>query len=164
VFGPGTTSSELRYTGSRGELHHQAAVIQVSNNPYDRRVIATKGSRASVATGQLGLVTLQLDGDHQIPAFFAALATGHAARFDGFDSWTAESFVVDGDGPIDTGIDGEHVPLDPPLVFAIQPGAVRLRLPNHAIGYSPSARAVVVPSVARSLWAVALGKGAPIAA
>ena len=73
-------------------------------------------------------------------AFLAALATGHPERFAGLTSWATPTFEVTSDAPIDIGLDGETMVMDPPLRFSIRPTPVRVRLPKHAIGYSPAAR------------------------
>ena len=75
-------------------------------------------------------------------SFLAALATGHPERFEGFTSWSTSTFEVTSDAPIDIGLDGETMAMDPPLRFSIRPYPVRVRLPKHAIGYSPAARAL----------------------
>jgi hypothetical protein len=41
--------------------------------------------------------------------------------------------------PVEVGIDGEAMLLDPPIRFRIVPGALRVRIPPHAPGYSPAA-------------------------
>jgi hypothetical protein len=43
-------------------------------------------------------------------------------------------------------VDGEALVMDPPLVFQAQPGALRVRLPRHAVQRSPAARAVRLAS------------------
>ena len=40
---------------------------------------------------------------------------------------------------MEVGVDGEALLLDPPLRFRILPGALRVRIPRHAPGYSPAA-------------------------
>ena len=61
-------------------------------------------------------------------------------------------------GPIDVGLDGETLSLDPPLTFSMRPAALRVRLPIHAIGYSPAARAMGWRDAARTVWRTALGR------
>ena len=61
-------------------------------------------------------------------------------RFEGFDQWSCPTFTVTADGPIEIGLDGESMTMDPPLEFSIRPVPVRVRLPHHAYGYSPAAR------------------------
>ena len=55
--------------------------------------------------------------------------------------WTATSFRVRSGHPIEIGIDGEAMLLDPPLDFRTLPGAVGVRIPLRAPGYSPAAAA-----------------------
>ena len=40
---------------------------------------------------------------------------------------------------MEVGLDGEALVLDPPIRFRTMPGALRVRLPVHAPGYSPAA-------------------------
>ena len=49
------------------------------------------------------------------------------------------SFELRSGGPIEVGIDGEGILLDPPLEFRILPRALRVRIPPHAPGFSPAA-------------------------
>ena len=90
-------------------------------------------------------------------AFLAALATGHPERFTGLTSWVTPTFEVTSDTPIDIGLDGESMVMDPPLRLSIRPTPVRVRLPKHAIGYSPAARQLGWKEGARQLWQVILG-------
>ncbi len=61
--------------------------------------------------------------------------------------------------PVEIGIDGEALVLDPPIRFRILPGALRVRIPPHAPGYSPAA-AVPTPGWATvtALWQTAAGR------
>jgi diacylglycerol kinase family enzyme len=90
-------------------------------------------------------------------AFLAALASGHPNRFGGLSSWATPTFEVTSDGPIEMGLDGETRVMDSPLRFSIRPSPVRVRLPKHAIGYSPAARSLGWRKSLRQLWATALG-------
>ena len=85
--------------------------------------------------------------------------TGRVQRFTGWQEWTAAEFVVESAGPIEVGIDGEAVVLDPPLRFETRPGALRVWLPKHALKVSPAARAVrlLARSTAADLVSVAAG-------
>ena len=47
--------------------------------------------------------------------------------------------------------------MEPPLRFSIRPSPVRVRLPRHAIGYSPAARALGWRQATLQLWAVVRG-------
>jgi len=78
---------------------------------------------------------------------FAALeAAGQVRRFPGWAEWSAPRFEVGSGAPVQIGLDGEALTMDPPLVFASRPGALRVRLPRHALQLSPAARTVQVLS------------------
>jgi hypothetical protein len=78
--------------------------------------------------------------------FVALEAAGQIRRFPGWLEWATPRFQVDSSGPIEIGVDGEALSLDPPLVFETRPRALRVRLPRRTIGLSPAARAVHVMS------------------
>ena len=157
VLAPDTEPFDLRFVGPTGERHQGAHLIQISNNPYGS-TLSTFGSRPRLDTGHLGIVSLEIRGDQEAAAFLAALATGQPERFAGLKSWTSTSFEVSSGGPIDVGLDGETLSLDPPLTFSMRPAALRVRLPIHAIGYSPAARAMGWRDAARTVWRTALGR------
>jgi diacylglycerol kinase family enzyme len=157
VLSPGTEPFDLRYVGPDGEAHDRAHVIQVSNNPYGS-TIAALGSRPRLDSGRLGILALEIRSDKEAARFLAALATGHPERFNGLRSWSAPSFELSSGSPVDVGLDGETLALDPPLSFSIRSQALSVRLPPGAIGYSPAARAMGWRSASRNLWRVALGR------
>ncbi len=78
---------------------------------------------------------------------FAALeAAGQVRRFPGWAEWSARRFEVHSSAPVRIGLDGEALTMDPPLIFASRPGALRIRLPRHALQLSPAAKTVHVLS------------------
>jgi diacylglycerol kinase family enzyme len=156
VLGPQTEPFDLRYTGPDGADHRGAHVIQISNNPYGTSAGGLT-SRPRMDTGLLGILSLVLDKPGSVAAFLAALATGHPERFEGFMAWDERTFEVTSGAPIEIGLDGETEVMDPPLCFSIRPSPVRVRLPKHAIGYSPAARSVGWKEAFRQLWGVVLG-------
>jgi diacylglycerol kinase family enzyme len=159
VLGPHTQPFDLRFTGPDGEHHDGAHLIQVSNNPYGVRRV---DSRPRLDTGQLGVITLVIEGDRSASAFLSAVATGHPNKFSGFTSWTSPTFEVDSGGLVDMGLDGEAISMDPPLAFTIRERALRVRLPRGAIGYSPAARSMSWHDAARAVVRVASGQPAAI--
>ncbi|HEY7478210.1 MAG TPA: diacylglycerol kinase family protein [Actinomycetota bacterium] len=161
VLAPGTGSFDLRFRSPDGHERSGAHVIQISNNPYGR-TMGGLGSRPRLDTGLLGVITLEINGDREAAQFLSALAGGHPERFAGFEAWSTPEFEVGSGGPIDIGLDGETFEMDPPLRFTIRPGAIRVRLPRHAIGFSPGALALDLRTAARSLWRTALGKQAAV--
>jgi diacylglycerol kinase family enzyme len=160
VLGPATEPFDLRFTGPGGVEQRGAHVIQISNNPYGTTA-GGRGSRPRLDARLLGVVALVLSEPGGAAAFLAALATGHPERFRGLTSWETPTFEVTSDGPIEMGLDGERQVMDPPLRFSIRRDPVRVRLPRHAIGYSPAARSIGWRETARRLWGVVLGRPAP---
>ncbi|MET0458954.1 MAG: diacylglycerol kinase family protein [Ilumatobacteraceae bacterium] len=157
VLGPDTEPFDLRFTGPDGTEHRGAHVIQVSNNPYGTAP-GGRSSRVRLDTHQLGVIALVLGRTGGAASFLAALAIGHAERFSGLTSWATPTFEVTSGGPIDVALDGETMVMDPPLRFSIRQAPVRVRLPKHAIGYSPAAIALGWRHAGPQLWRVALGR------
>jgi diacylglycerol kinase family enzyme len=156
VLGPDTEPFDLRYVGPDGEERRGAHVIQVSNNPYGTTARAM-GSRPRLDTHTLGVLSLVLTASAGAGPFLAAVATGHPDRFEGLSSWATPTFEVTSDSPIEIGLDGETEVMDSPLRFSIRPTPVRVRLPKHAIGYSPAAVSMGWRADLRELWGVVLG-------
>jgi diacylglycerol kinase family enzyme len=141
VLGPGSKPFDLRFTGPDGRRRDRAHLIQISNNPYGGG--GDIGRRPRLDTGQLAIITLQIDGDRSAAAFLAAVAAGRPDRFSGFSSWTATTFEVDSDAEVAAGLDGESITLPPPLRFSIRSQALVVLLPPGAAvapGASSAAR------------------------
>ena len=156
VLGPDTEPFDLRFIGGDGAQHQGAHVVQVSNNPYGTTARGM-GSRPRLDTGQLGVVSLVLGKEGGAAAFLAALATGHPDRFGGFMTWATPTIEVTSGASIELGLDGETMVMDSPLRFSMRPQPVRVRLPHHAIGYSPAARSIGWRESLRDLWGVVVG-------
>ncbi len=163
LIGPDAEPLDLRFTGPDGEALETAAVILVSNGPYELRHAQGRGSRARIDDGVLGVVTLNLSSAADVQRLLSMQAVGQLDRFDGWREWTAEHFEVASGGAIDIGVDGEALTMDPPLVFTTRPGALRVRMPRHASRLSPAATAVHVTSrsTLRELARIALGTSEP---
>jgi diacylglycerol kinase family enzyme len=103
--------------------------LLVSNNPYQGGDIAGLSRRARLDAGTLGVVAVTVNNALQA----ATLLRG--ARGQGLTTLTASEVVVDADVPqIPVGIDGETVMLPTPVRCAIQPQALRVRVPRHRPG------------------------------
>ncbi len=102
----------------------QAIVVMVSNNSYRLGKVIGSGTRPRIDDGQLGIAVLE------------AGAQGGRPRF---RQWEAATFVVDSPQPVPAGVDGEALVIDPPLRFAIRPGALRVRIAPQHPGAAPSA-------------------------
>jgi diacylglycerol kinase family enzyme len=107
--------------------------LLVSNNPYQGGDIAGLSRRARLDAGTLGVVAVTVNNALQA----AAMLRG--ARGQGLTTLTAEEVVVDADVPqIPVGIDGETVMMPTPVRCAIQPRALRVRVPRDRPGIRPS--------------------------
>ena len=75
-------------------------------------------------------------------------------------AWRADRIILTQRGgiPREVGLDGETKVMESPLRFSIRPAPVRVRLPKHAIGYSPAARSLGWREGLRQLWGVVLGR------
>jgi len=150
LLGPDAEPFDLHFTDDAGETQDGAQIIQVSNNAYVLTSLAGFGSRARLDAGRLGVAAASLQGPTDVAAFIAANAAGQLSRFSGWIAFEPESFTVRSADPVEAGVDGEALLLDPPLEFRIRPAVLRIRLPTHAFGESPAARR------ATSVWGTAV--------
>jgi diacylglycerol kinase family enzyme len=117
-------------------------MILVSNNPYQLDQLGGRGTRERMDLGMLGVAAARIRDASDARRFVTLEASGRVRRFPGWMEWAAPQFRIDSDAPVEIGVDGEALRMDPPLVFETMPGVLRVRLPRHAIGQSPAARAV----------------------
>lgn len=163
ILGPDATPMDLRFTLPSGEGATTAALILVSNNQYELHHIRGGGTRARIDEGVLGIVSLQVGGGrHAAEGLAAHDRAGHLRRFGGWQEWTATQFEVRSGEPVNIGVDGEALTLQPPLRFTVRPRALTVRVPPGALGVSPAALAVRVTSTSTvaALWRIALGRSA----
>ena len=117
ALGPSGRRGDLHLVDDLGRDHHHPAIVLVSNNPYALEHALepplAPGARSTLESGRLGIIVLDAPGDTPRPP----------AR-----AWTAASIRVDAPASVHAGVDGEAVELAPPLVFAIQPAALRVRI------------------------------------
>ena len=156
LLGPDAQPLDLRYTGPDGTAHETAHMVLVSNNAYQLADFSGRGTRERIDRGLLGVVVAQIKGVRAAEQFVALNAAGQIRRFSGWHEWTTPRFRIDSGGPVEIGIDGEAMTLEPPLVFESLPAALRVRLPGHAPGVSPAARRIS-GSTAGELWAILAG-------
>ncbi len=161
LIGPDATPLDLRFTGPDGTEYPTAQLILVSNDPYQIDHIGGRGTRERLDAGILGVVAARIDGPRQAHRFMALEAAGQIRRFEGWLEWDAAEFRVGSGGPVEIGIDGEALTMDPPLVFTSRPGALRVRVPRHST-QSPAAAALhlLSRSTVTELATIALGRTA----
>lgn len=128
----------LEYTDPEGQRRTDVQVILVSNNPYALTGRGL-GSRASMHTGQLGIVCLRVDGGLRAAEVLARAVIG-SGNSDAIRTWATASFQVDSHSDVAAGLDGEALQLTPPLQFHCEPAKVSVRLPMSAPGESPAAQ------------------------
>jgi diacylglycerol kinase family enzyme len=157
LIGDNADRLDLRYADPDAE-HKSAEVILVSNDPYQLNELGGRGTRERIDLGVLGVVAISVQGAGDMERFLGLNAIGQVRRYHGWREWTAPTFQVDSSGPVEIGIDGEAMVLEPPLVFESSARAVRVRLPTHA-GSSPAARRLT-SSTPTELWNVMLGRDA----
>jgi diacylglycerol kinase family enzyme len=139
MLGPHAEPFDLRFTGPDGTEHRSAHLILVSNDRYELDRGEGFGSRRRIDAGTLGIVAATFRSSGDIAKFLRLQSTGRARRFPGWAEWTDTSFEVRSGRPVEIGIDGEAMLLEPPIRFRIAPGAMRVRIPPRAPGYSPAA-------------------------
>ena len=133
LLGPDTAPLELRYTGPDGQRHPTAQLILVSNDPYQLDYPGGRGTRARIDQGVLGIMAVMIADADDARKFAALEAAGQVRRFPGWAEWSAPRFEVGSGAPVQIGLDGEALTMNPPLVFISRPGALRIRLPRHAL-------------------------------
>jgi len=141
MLGPDATPFDLRFTGPDGTEHDSAHLILVSNDRYELGSGEGFGSRRNIDGGNLGIVAATFRSSGEIARLLESGASGGNWRPPGWVEWADASFQLESAQPVEIGIDGEAMVLDPPVRFRTLPGALRVRLPLGAPGYSPAAAA-----------------------
>ena len=159
IIGPDATPMDLRFALPSGEQSLTSQLILVSNNPYNLHDLRGGGTRARMDAGVLGIMSLMVRGATDMQKLVALESIGQVGQFGGWQEWVAPDFEVRSAKPVEIGVDGEALTLEPPLQFRIRPGALTVRLPPGA-GMSPAARTVKVASrtTLATLWRLALGR------
>ncbi len=146
LLGPDADQLDLRFRGPDGASFPTAQLILVSNDPYQLDHIGGLGTRERIDLGVLGVVVVRVSDAAQARRLAALQAAGQVRRFPGWLEWGASRFEVASSGPVEIGVDGEALVMDPPLIFESLPGALRVLLPGHGLRPSPAARTVRVLS------------------
>jgi diacylglycerol kinase family enzyme len=142
LLGPHAKPFDLQFVGPDAENYPTAHLLLVSNNPYEVDNIAGRGTRERLDLGTLGVVAARINGAEEAVQFVGLEAAGRIRDFKGWLEWDGPTFRVDSEAPVEIGIDGEALLLDPPLIFESLPGALRVHLPKNAPGMAPAAKSV----------------------
>jgi diacylglycerol kinase family enzyme len=160
LLGPMAKPLDLRFTLPSGEEAVTAQLLLVSNNPYQLPRLRGGGMRERIDGGVLGIAFVRVDTAADAKKLAALEAVGRARQFASWSDWTASEFEVRSAGPVEIGVDGEAVTLQPPLHFVSRPRALTVRLPRTASRRPPAARLVEImatPTVV-ALWRTLLGR------
>jgi diacylglycerol kinase family enzyme len=143
LLGPEAPPIDLEFTGPDGSRCDDAPLVLVSNNPYQLTNLAGAGTRERLDTGMLGVVAARVRTPADVSKLVGLELAGQVGRFSGLLSYSTAEFEVSSKSPLEVGLDGEALVLDPPLRFRSMPGALRVRLPR-SVGLAPAARAVAL--------------------
>jgi diacylglycerol kinase family enzyme len=143
LLGPDAPPIDLEFSAPDGSTYDDAPLVLVSNNPYELTHLAGAGTRERIDSGLLGVVVARVRSPADVSRLVALELAGQVGRFSGLMSFSTAEFEVRSKSPVEVGLDGEALVLDPPLRFASMPGALRVRLPSGA-GLAPAARAVAL--------------------
>ena len=161
LLGPKATPADLRFTLPSGQEAVTAQLLLVSNNPYQLARLGGGGIRERIDGGVLGIAFVRVETRADVETLAALEAASQVQRFARWSEWTAPEFEVLSSGPVEIGVDGEALTLQPPLHFVIRPGALKVRLPRTALSRSPAIR-VMGKSTVIALWQTVLGLPAGI--
>jgi len=143
LLGPDAPPIDLEFTAPDGRRYDDAPLVLVSNNPYQLTSLAGAGTRARIDTGMLGVMAARVRSAGDVSKLVALELAGQVRRFSGLISFSTADFEVRSKSPVEVGLDGEALVLDPPLRFTSMPGALRVRLPSN-VRLAPAARAVAL--------------------
>jgi diacylglycerol kinase family enzyme len=133
MLGPDAEPFDLRFTGPDGTEHPSAHLVLVSNNPYELETLGGAGTRERLDLGVLGILVARISNAREWQEFIALETMGRVSKFPGWMEWHAPRFEIRSSEPVEIGVDGEALKMDPPLVFVSLPLALRVRRPAGAL-------------------------------
>ena len=116
LLGHRAEAFDLRFADTEGSQHVCAQLLLVSNNAYQLDPLGARRARGEMDKGTLGVVAVHLAPPPSRRVW----------------EWDTPEFQVSSGGPVDVGLDGEAVTLEPPLVFESLPSALRVRTNDQA--------------------------------
>jgi diacylglycerol kinase family enzyme len=159
LLGPTARPSDLHCTLPSGEDLLAGQLLLISNDPYELHHLRGGGRRARLDDGVLGATSVTVSTAADVEALTALELTGRVTQFHGWQEWTAPTIEVRSSRPVEVGVDGEALVLDPPLRFVSRPAALTVRVPRATatrLGDPPmrlTDRSTIV-----ALWQTAVGR------
>ncbi len=138
LLGPDYDPFDFELDGPEAIANCEPDLILVSNNVYKLEGVGGLGTRARLDEGVLGIIVIEVRNGADLAQLVTLSTAGRGSAYSGWHEWTAPTLEVRSGKPVDTGIDGEAVTLDPPVRLEVQPGALRVRIAPHHPGISPA--------------------------
>jgi diacylglycerol kinase family enzyme len=138
LLGPDYHPFDFQLDGPESMASCDPDLILVSNNVYKLEGIGGLGTRARLDEGVLGVIVVEVHNGAELAQLVSLSTAGRGSAYSGWHEWTTPTLEVGSDRPVDTGIDGEAVTLDPPVRLEVEPGALRVRIAPHHPGVSPA--------------------------
>jgi diacylglycerol kinase family enzyme len=126
LLGPDAPPIDLEFTAPDGSRCDDAPLVLVSNNPYQLANLAGAGTRERIDTGTLGVVAARVRSPADASKLVGLELASRVGRFSGLLSFSTAEFEVRSGNPVEVGLDGEALVLEPPLRFRSMPGALRV--------------------------------------
>jgi diacylglycerol kinase family enzyme len=121
-----------------------AALVMVSNNPYQLSRFGGVGTRPCLDSGRLGIMAGRIKSARSVAKLVTLGSLGQHRRFSGVLEWSLPEFEVRSRQSVAVGLDGEAFLMEPPLRFTSLPGALRVRVSQYSAGVSPAGAAVAL--------------------
>ena len=144
MLGRGSVPIDLQFETPGAKTWCHAALVIVSNNPYQLTRLGGAGTRRRLDSGRLGIMAGRIKGAGSVAKLVTLGSIGQHRRFGGVLEWSLPSFEVRSRESVAVGLDGEALVLTPPLRFESLPGALRVRVSQHSTGVSPAGAAVSI--------------------
>jgi diacylglycerol kinase family enzyme len=129
----------LRITPPEEAPLENVVAVVVSNNPYEFARWATFGQRHRLDTGTLQISVLDASTLDELERLLAGTLVGAVQFRPALRHWTSERLETGILGErVRAGVDGEPITLEAPLRFSVDPGALRVLVPEG----SPASRHV----------------------
>jgi diacylglycerol kinase family enzyme len=159
LLGNGYSQFDFEIEGPNALDGANPDLVLVSNNVYELSGIGGFGTREHLDEGVLGVIAISVKNASDLAQLIALETAKRGSSFAGWHEWSDRTLVIRSSKPVDSGIDGEAVSLEPPVRFEVRPGALRVRLAPHHPGVSPAAiTGTVRRGGLRGLLEVALGR------
>ena len=133
LLGPTAEPSDVRYTLPSGDERPAGQLLLVSNNPYHLHHLRGGLARARLDRGVLGAVSVTVSSAADAEALTALELAGRVSQYRRLAGVDRPEIEVRSSRPVEIGVDGEALVLEPPLRFASRPAALTVRLPRSAI-------------------------------